>query len=349
MRRKPNRLLMLLIASALAACSTQSERGSTGTASQAEAAAPPPPAPAPAPPPEYVPEREAVQYSDAPLPKTPPPPPSPKPLEDFPITRYELPPEVGEPVAVEELVVEEEEEEEPEEEIVAEEEAPEEEEEAVEEEAPELVAEEAAPEEEEEEPEEEIVAEEEAPEEEEEVVARVEEAEEEHVVEDLGPLGEKGETLSFAEEKTKPRGTGVSAPQEFPDEEATQPVVVEFEAEPLFSFDKFNIRSDQRGKLDELVARLNGTTYSSVTVAGHADRIGTEAYNQKLSERRANSVKAYLVRKGVPAGRIMIEAYGESQPVTSKEDCRGKRGKDIIACYQPDRRVEVRVTGEKVN
>jgi outer membrane protein OmpA-like peptidoglycan-associated protein len=374
---------MLLLASALTACSTQSERGSTGTESQAAAPAPPPPAPAPEP--EYVPQREPVQYSEAPLPETPPPP---TPVEEFPITQYELPPEEPEapvvaeaepveeedefleeePIAEEEMLDEEEEvaAEEPAEELVAEavpeeedeflEEEPvaeeemldeEEEEVALEEPAPEVVAE--APEEEEEFPEEEVVAEEE-PEEEEEMVAAAPEPqveEEEHVVEDLGPLGDTGQTLSYAEEKTAQRGTGASAPQEFPDEPTT--VTVTFEADPLFNFDKYNIRSDQRSKLDELVDQLNGATYSNVSVAGHADRIGTDAYNLKLSERRANSVKAYLVRKGIPASKITIEFYGEGQPITSEADCQGKRGKDLISCYQPDRRVEVNVTGEKTN
>jgi outer membrane protein OmpA-like peptidoglycan-associated protein len=369
---------MLLLASALTACSTQSERGSTGTESQAAAPAPPP---APAPEPEHVPQREPVQYSDAPLPRTPPPP---TPVEEFPITRYELPAEEPEapvvaeagpleeedefleeePIAEEELLEEEEVAVQPPAEVVAEavpeeedefleeepvaEEEPLDEEEVAAEPPPQVAAQEAAPEEEE--PLEEEVATEEELEQEEEIVAaapapRAEE--EERVVGDLGPLGDTGQTLSYAEERTKQRGTGASAPQTFPDEPAT--VKVTLEADPLFNFDKYNIRVDQRGKLDELVDQLNGAAYSNVSVAGHADRIGTEAYNQKLSERRASSVKAYLVRKGIPASKITVESYGESHPITSEADCRGRRGKDLIACYQPDRRVEVNVTGEKTN
>lgn len=343
MRRRPNRLLMLLLASALTACSTQSERGSTGTESQAAAPAPPPPAPAPEP--EYVPQREPVQYSDAPLPETPP---APTAVEEFPITRYELPPEPEAPVVTEAEPLEEEDDEFLEEEPIAEEEMLDEEEEvAVEEPTEELVAE--APEEEEEFLEEEAVAEEELEEEEEMVAAAPEPQveEQERVVEDLGPIGDTGQTLSYAEETTTQRGTGASAPQEFPDEPTT--VTVTFEADPLFNFDKYNIRTDQRSKLDEFVDQLNGTSYSNVSVVGHADRIGTDAYNQKLSERRANSVKAYLVRKGIPASKITIEFYGESQPVTSEADCQGRRGRELISCYQPDRRVEVNVTGEKSN
>jgi outer membrane protein OmpA-like peptidoglycan-associated protein len=274
--------------------------------------------------------------------------------EEEEIAEEEMPEEEeeGPVLAEEEPVVEEEvavmDEEEPEEEEIAEEEMPEEEE------GPVLAEEEPAAEEpmmvaeEEEEPlEEEMPAEEEAPEEE--AVAEAPAVEEEHAVEDLGPVAAGGETLSYAEEKTPSQGTGASAPQEFPEEPVVQPVVVNFEAEPLFNFDRYNIRSDQRSKLDELVSQLKSTSYDVVVATGHADRIGTDAYNMKLSERRANSVKAYLVRKGIPAHKIRIEAYGESQPVTSEWDCQGKRGRALIVCYQPDRRVDVTVTAEKMN
>ncbi|HWQ40152.1 MAG TPA: OmpA family protein [Burkholderiales bacterium] len=300
MRSRSNRLLMLLIASALAACSTQSERGSTGTESQAPAAAPTPQ-------PEYVPEREPVQYSDAPLPVTPAPQ-ARQPVEEFPVTRYELPPE--------------------------EEARPE----------PDLAA--AEPAEEPEEEEEELLAEEDEPEEEPEV-ALVEPEAQQLVAEPVAaaptPAPEPAVTQPrVAEEPVAQAQAPAAKPP------AIQPVIVSFEAEPLFSFDKFNIRPDQRAKLDDLVAQLNGTEYESVSVTGHADRIGTDQYNRRLSERRANSVKAYLVRKGVPAAKIITAAMGESQPVTSNEDCKGKRGRALIACYQPDRRVEVTVTGKKM-
>jgi OOP family OmpA-OmpF porin len=121
----------------------------------------------------------------------------------------------------------------------------------------------------------------------------------------------------------------------------------EAEADPLFNFDRANIRSDQRNKLDELVAELKGASYDSISVTGHADRIGSDRYNEQLSRRRADAVKAYLVRKGVPASKIEVSAMGESQPVTTEADCNGQRGRALISCYQPDRRVEVSVSGEK--
>ncbi len=127
---------------------------------------------------------------------------------------------------------------------------------------------------------------------------------------------------------------------------AKAPVRVSFEAEPLFSFDKSVVRSDQRGKLDEFVASLKGTKYDSIEVIGHADRIGSVEYNLKLSQRRANAVKTYLVRQGIPAGKINAEGRGKSEPVTGNT-CNGQRGKALIACLEPDRRVDVSVTATK--
>ncbi|MEO8164934.1 MAG: OmpA family protein, partial [Betaproteobacteria bacterium] len=76
------------------------------------------------------------------------------------------------------------------------------------------------------------------------------------------------------------------------------------------------------------------------------DRIGTEVYNKKLSKRRADSVSAYLTSKGVSADRIRMEAHGEAEPVTG-DSCNKQRGKKLIACLEPDRRVEVSVSGSK--
>ena len=115
----------------------------------------------------------------------------------------------------------------------------------------------------------------------------------------------------------------------------------------MFNFDKYNIRSDQRAKIDHFVASLKGTDYETVWAIGHADRIGKVDYNQKLSDRRADSVKAYLVRLGVPANKIRTLGRSNYNPLTREEDCKGMRRKELIACYQPDRRVEVSVSGQK--
>jgi OOP family OmpA-OmpF porin len=82
-----------------------------------------------------------------------------------------------------------------------------------------------------------------------------------------------------------------------------------------------------------------------ITAVGHTDRLGSEAYNQKLSERRVAAVKAYLVSKGVEANRISTAGKGEMQPVTKANECLGAKSAKVIACLQPDRRVEIEVVG----
>jgi outer membrane protein OmpA-like peptidoglycan-associated protein len=172
-------------------------------------------------------------------------------------------------------------------------------------------------------------------------------------VEDLGPVSDESGSVSYPEDKRPVAENVVGEPKIYADEPVPKAapaspkvVSVNFETEPLFNFDKSAIRGDQGTKLDEFVSSLDGTQYDSIAVTGHADRIGKEAYNQKLSERRANAVKAYLVRKGVPADKIQTEGRGESEPVTG-DTCAKTRGKALISCLQPDRRVDVSVSATK--
>ena len=80
---------------------------------------------------------------------------------------------------------------------------------------------------------------------------------------------------------------------------------------------------------------------------GHADRFGSDSYNQSLSERRAAAVKAYLLGKGIDANRIKTEGRGETQPVTKPGECAGAKSAKVIACLQPDRRVNIEVVGTR--
>ena len=125
------------------------------------------------------------------------------------------------------------------------------------------------------------------------------------------------------------------------------PQKINFSGDALFDFDRSALRPEGTAMLDELVRVLQDAKYEVILAIGHTDRIGTQAYNQKLSVRRAEAVKKYLVGKGIAPNRIYAEGKGKSQPVTQPGDCKGKRGKQLIACLQPDRRVDVEVTGSK--
>ncbi|HQO28189.1 MAG TPA: OmpA family protein [Accumulibacter sp.] len=118
-------------------------------------------------------------------------------------------------------------------------------------------------------------------------------------------------------------------------------------ADALFDFDKATLRPEGRAKLDEVASKAKAFKLELVTAKGHTDRFGSDAYNQKLSERRAAAVKGYLVSKGIPADRISTEGYGKKQPVTKADQCQGPKSKKVISCLQPDRRVEIQLIGNK--
>lgn len=124
---------------------------------------------------------------------------------------------------------------------------------------------------------------------------------------------------------------------------------VHFAADSLFTFDQSNVKPEGRQALDQFTKELAGTRYDVITVEGHTDRLGTSAYNEKLSARRAESVKAYLVSSGgIDSTKVSATGKGESTPVTKPEDCTGKKPTaKLIACLQTDRRVEVEVTGTR--
>ncbi len=120
-----------------------------------------------------------------------------------------------------------------------------------------------------------------------------------------------------------------------------------FSADALFAFNQSVLKPEGKAMLDDLVRELKGAQYDAVLVTGHTDRFGRTEYNQKLSERRANAVRDYLVSRGIPADRIKAAGKGKAQPVTKAGDCPGGRTAKVIACLQPDRRVDVEVTGTK--
>jgi OmpA-OmpF porin, OOP family len=116
-------------------------------------------------------------------------------------------------------------------------------------------------------------------------------------------------------------------------------------AETLFGFNKAKLTPEGQAKLDELAGHMKSfQSIDHVTVTGYTDRIGSKAYNLKLSQRRADAVKDYLAGTGaVDAGRIEAVGKGKAEPVSN---CHGVRGrKRLIACLAPDRRVVVDVAG----
>jgi OOP family OmpA-OmpF porin len=127
------------------------------------------------------------------------------------------------------------------------------------------------------------------------------------------------------------------------------PMRVSFSAESLFGFDRSALRPEGKTALDDFARQLQGTSYETITVVGHTDRLGTEAYNQTLSQQRADIVKEHLVATdGLRSARISAVGKGEAEPVTKPEDCKGsKANATLIACLQPDRRVEVEVSGTR--
>jgi OOP family OmpA-OmpF porin len=118
-------------------------------------------------------------------------------------------------------------------------------------------------------------------------------------------------------------------------------------ADALFDFDKAVLRPEGKAKLDELVAKAGAIKLEVILVVGHTDRIGSAAYNMKLSERRAAAVKTYLVSKGIEANRVYTEGKGLTQPVTGDKCKNTKPRKALIECLQPDRRADIEIIGTK--
>jgi OmpA-OmpF porin, OOP family len=130
------------------------------------------------------------------------------------------------------------------------------------------------------------------------------------------------------------------------------PQKISFSADALFDFDKAVLKPEAKQMLDELVSTLQGATYDVVLAVGHADQIGSDSYNKKLSLKRANAVKDYLVSKGIEPNRVYADGKGEAEPVVQVKDCPGPKqlsrtNKSLIKCLQPNRRVDVEVTGTK--
>ena len=140
-----------------------------------------------------------------------------------------------------------------------------------------------------------------------------------------------------------------------PAPEKPKPVAekVTFAADVLFDFDKAVIKPEGKSKLDDIANKVKGINLEVVIAIGHADSVGSDAYNQRLSVRRAEAVKAYMVSRGIEANRVYTECKGEKQPLTAGK-CKNmgkehRSNKKMVECLQADRRVEIEVIGTRKN
>jgi OOP family OmpA-OmpF porin len=149
-----------------------------------------------------------------------------------------------------------------------------------------------------------------------------------------------------------PVATQPTAPKPGPTPAPTPPKAEEpVTASVLFDFDRSVVRPGEASKLDELAAKIKGRTFDRLDAVGHADRIGADDYNLKLSKRRAEAVQAYLVGKGIDAGRIRADAKGEGEAMTG-DACKNlgpenRKNQKLVECLQRDRRVEVKLVATR--
>lgn len=121
---------------------------------------------------------------------------------------------------------------------------------------------------------------------------------------------------------------------------AAQAAKVTFSADAFFDFDRATLRPEGRARLDELAQQVANIQLEVIIAVGHTDSTGPADYNQRLSERRAAAVKAYLVTRGIDANRVFTEGKGENQPVANNATREGRA---------QNRRVEIEVVGTRRN
>lgn len=132
------------------------------------------------------------------------------------------------------------------------------------------------------------------------------------------------------------------------------PAVIEkltLNTDVLFPFNSAKLLPGGEQKLDQLAQDAQGANVDQIVLTGHADRIGSEDYNQQLSEERAQAVADYLAQKGVDSSKLQVEGKGKSEPITGDECSKlgpeSNKNQKLIACLQPDRRVDAELLGSR--
>ncbi len=115
---------------------------------------------------------------------------------------------------------------------------------------------------------------------------------------------------------------------------------ITYAADAFFDFDKAVIKPEGKAKLDDLIGKIQGISLEVIIAVGHTDSVGSDTYNQKLSVRRSEAVKAYLVSKGIEKNRVYTEGKGEKQPVADNKTAEGRA---------KNRRVEIEVVGTRAS
>jgi OOP family OmpA-OmpF porin len=142
------------------------------------------------------------------------------------------------------------------------------------------------------------------------------------------------------EKKTKAPAAKPAAPAPRPALPPAAATKVTFAADAFFDFDKSVLKAEGKAKLDDLVGKVKGINLEVIIAVGHTDSVGADAYNQKLSVKRSDAVKAYLVSKGIEKNRVYTEGKGEKQPVADNKTSAGR---------SKNRRVEIEVVGTRAN